>query len=83
VNSVHPRGELLDAAIAIARLIAGNSPAAISEVRGAIRDGAHLGITEAMAVELEHYARVVDHPDRYEGIAAFNERRTPTFKDPK
>jgi enoyl-CoA hydratase len=81
VNSVHPQSDLLDAALSIATAIAANSPAAVREVRGAIRDGAALGIREAMAVELEHYARLVDHPDRYEGIAAFNERRTPTFRD--
>jgi enoyl-CoA hydratase len=82
VNSVYPAGELLDAAIAIATRIAANSPAAVREVRAAVRDGDGLGIAEAMTVELEHYRRLIDHPDRYEGVAAFNDRRRPSFKDP-
>jgi enoyl-CoA hydratase/carnithine racemase len=83
VNSVHAPGDLVDAAVRIAAAIAANSPAAVREVRAAVRDGEPLGITDAMRVELEHYVRLVDHPDRYEGISAFNERRSPVFRDPE
>jgi len=34
-------------------------------------------------VELEHYERLVDHPDRYEGITAWGEKRSPRFEDPE
>ena len=83
VNSVHPKGALLDEAARIAAAIAENSPAAIRQVRRSVRDGAGLRLADAMAVELDHYAGLVDHPDRYEGIAAFNERRPPKFRDPE
>ena len=83
VNSVHPTDGLLGAATRIAVAIAANSPAAVREIRGAVRDGESRDIADAMRVELEHYTRLVDHPDRYEGIAAWNERRTPRFRDPE
>ena len=83
VNSVHAGDALLGEAVRIATAIAANSPAAIREVRSAVRAGASLAIGPAMDVELDHYARLVDHPDRYEGIAAFNERRAPRFQDPE
>lgn len=82
VNSIHAPEALLKEALAIAAAIAANSPAAIREVRAAVRAGSPLGIVEAMEVELEHYERLVDHPDRTEGIAAFNEKRPPAFEDP-
>jgi enoyl-CoA hydratase/carnithine racemase len=82
VNSVHPADALLDEAVRIARAIAANSPAAVREVRLAVRDGEALGIAEAMEAELVHYGRLVDHPDRHEGIEAFNAKRAPRFEDP-
>ena len=36
---------------------------------------------QAIEIELECYRRMVDHPDRHEGVAAFNERRPPKFQD--
>jgi len=83
VNAIHPSGDLLDAALRVAGTIAANSPAAVREVRGAVRDGESLAIEDAIRVELEHYARLVDHPDRYEGIAAWGEKRSPRFEDPE
>jgi enoyl-CoA hydratase len=83
VSSVHPSDELLDAALRVARTIAANSPMAIRQARAAMRDGESLAIEDAMRVELEHYAPVVDHPDRYEGITAWGEKRSPRFKDPE
>jgi enoyl-CoA hydratase len=38
-------------------------------------------IEQAIEIELECYQRMVAHPDRVEGVAAFNERRTPNFLD--
>jgi enoyl-CoA hydratase/carnithine racemase len=83
VNSVHPQAELRDAVLRIARVIAANSPAAVREVRGAVLDGESCSIDDAIRVELEHYERLVDHPDRYEGIAAWGEKRSPRFEDPQ
>jgi hypothetical protein len=46
---------------------------------------AHLGegqpIEQAIAIMMDAHGRSAVHPDRIEGIGAFNEGREPTFKD--
>ena len=81
VNSVHPTAELMDAAMRLAARIAANSPAAIQQVKRSVRLGLEQPMEEAIEIELECYRRMVDHPDRYEGVNAFNERRPPVFAD--
>ena len=83
IISVHPAERLIGDAVALAEKIAAVSPAAIRETRLAIREGIALEIGAAVNVELAHYANLVDHPDRHEGIGAFNEKRTPVFQDPE
>jgi len=81
VTSVHPPAELRDAALRIAARIAANSPAAVEQARRSVRLGAGLPVEQAILVELECYRRMVDHPDRHEGVNAFNEGRAPEFED--
>ena len=61
--------------------IAANSPAAVQQAKRAARMGLEQPIEQAIEIELECYRRMVDHPDRFEGVAAFNERRKPEFQD--
>jgi enoyl-CoA hydratase/carnithine racemase len=81
VNRVHPAGELMDEAMRLAERIAANSPAAVQQAKRSARMGLELPLEAAIETEIECYQRMVDHPDRYEGIDAFNERRTPVFQD--
>jgi len=81
VNRVVPLPELLPSAMAIARRIAANSPTAVQQAKRSARLGLEQPLGQAIEIELECYQRMVDHPDRYEGVAAFNERRTPNFED--
>jgi enoyl-CoA hydratase len=81
VNEVHPVGELLPAALRIARKIAGNSPTAVQAVKRAVRMGQGQPLEQAIAIMMEAHWRSAVHPDRIEGIAAFNEGREPTFRD--
>ena len=39
-------------------------------------------IEQAIAIMMEAHWRSAVHPDRAEGIGAFNEDRDPTFADP-
>ena len=82
VNSLHPAQKLLEAAIEVATRIATSSPAAVACVRRSIDEGIGARLEEAIEIELEQYRLLVDHPDRYEGITAFNGRRQPAFQDP-
>jgi enoyl-CoA hydratase len=82
VNELHPQGELMTAAHRIAERIAGNSPTAVQAVKRAVRMGEGQPIEQAIAIMMEAHWRSAVHPDRLEGIGAFNENRDPTFQDP-
>jgi enoyl-CoA hydratase len=81
VTSVHPASELLDEAMRLAARIAENSPAAVQQVKRSVRLGLEQPIEQAIEIELECYRRMIDHPDRHEGVRAFNEGRRPVFHD--
>jgi enoyl-CoA hydratase len=81
VNEIHPQGELMDAAKRIAEKIASNSPTAVQAVKRAVRLGEGQPIEQSIAIMMDSHWRSAVHPDRIEGIGAFNEGREPTFKD--
>ena len=82
VNEIHPPGELMGAAKRIAEKIASNSPTAVQAVKGAVRLGEGQPVEQAIAIMMEAHWRSAVHPDRIEGIGAFNDDRDPTFRDP-
>ena len=82
VNELHTSADLMPAAHHIAEQIAGNSPTAVQAVKRAVRLGQGQPIEQAIAVMMEEHWRSAVHPDRVEGIGAFNEDREPTFQDP-
>jgi enoyl-CoA hydratase/carnithine racemase len=81
VNAVVALAELLPLAEQIAARIAANSPLAVQQAKKSVRMGLDAPIEQAIGIELECYAAMVDHPDRYEGVRAFNEKRPPNFQD--
>jgi enoyl-CoA hydratase len=81
VNELHPQDELLDAARRIAGKIASNSPTAVQAVKRAVQLGEGQPIEQAIATMMDMHWRSAVHPDRVEGIGAFNEGREPTFQD--
>jgi enoyl-CoA hydratase len=82
VNEVHPLAELAEAAQRIAAKIASNSPTAVQAVKRAVRTGEGQPIEQAISIMVEAHWRSAVHPDRVEGIGAFNEGRDPSFQDP-
>jgi enoyl-CoA hydratase len=82
VNELHDRADLMDAALRVAAKIASNSPTAVQAVKHAVRSGQGEPIEQAIAIMMEAHWRSAVHPDRVEGIAAFNEDRDPAFRDP-
>jgi len=81
VNEVHPRAEQMAAVVRIADRIARNSPTAVQAVKRAVRLGEGQPIEEAAAIMMEMHWRSAVHPDRVEGIRAWNEGRDPAFQD--
>src|SRR3954453_20512046 len=82
VTELHPRAELMDAALRIAERIAGNSPTAVQAVKRAVQLGEGQPMEQAIAIMMDAHWRSAVHPDRVEGIGAFNDGREPTFADP-
>ncbi|MFF5078044.1 enoyl-CoA hydratase/isomerase family protein [Actinoplanes sp. NPDC000266] len=81
VTEVHPPGDLMPAAMRIAERIASNSPTAVQAVKRAVRLGEGQPIEQAIAIMMEAHWRSAVHPDRAEGIGAFNDNRDPHFQD--
>jgi enoyl-CoA hydratase len=83
VNEVHPKAELMAAALSIAEKIADNSPTAVQSVKRAVQNGQGEPVEQAVAIMMDEHWRSVVHPDRVEGILAFTEGREPVFPDPE
>ena len=82
VNDVYTPEKLMDAALEIAEKIARNSPTAVQSVKHAAKSGLGEPLEQAIAIMMEAHWTSVVHPDRVEGIRAFNEGREPEFADP-
>ena len=81
VNELHDPNQLMSAAQQIAEKIAGNSPTAVQSVKRAVHLGEGQPIEQAIAIMMDAHWRSAVHPDRVEGIGAFNDGREPTFND--
>jgi enoyl-CoA hydratase len=82
VNEVHPKAELMAAALSIAEKIADNSPTAVQSVKRAVQNGQGEPVEQAIAIMMDEHWRSVVHTDRVQGIIAFTEGREPTYPDP-
>lgn len=81
VNEIHQADHLMSAARKIADKIASNSPTAVQSVKRAVQLGEGQPIEQAIAIMMDAHWRSAVHPDRIEGIGAFNDGREPTFSD--
>jgi enoyl-CoA hydratase/carnithine racemase len=79
VNQVVPHAELMPAAHDLARRIITHSPAALASILTAVARGINLGIAEGLLVEAEQFARMAPTADLREGLAAWIERRKPSY----
>ncbi|MFI7278021.1 enoyl-CoA hydratase/isomerase family protein [Streptomyces sp. NPDC049879] len=69
------RAEALD----LAARIAAHSPVGLRAAKRALRLGQGLGLAAGLEVEDAAWRTVAFSPDRAEGVAAFNEKRTPEW----
>ena len=74
-------GDLMPAARRIADKIASNSPTAVQSVKRTVHLGEGQPIEQAIAIMMDAHWRSAVHPDRVEGIGAFNDGREPNFDD--
>ncbi|TYK43306.1 enoyl-CoA hydratase/isomerase family protein [Actinomadura decatromicini] len=72
-------GTAREEALSIARVIAGNSPVAVRAAKRALRLGIGSPLEAGLDLEDNAWRTAAFSPDRREGIAAFNEKRTPDW----
>jgi enoyl-CoA hydratase len=79
VEKVVPAEELQDAALAVARTIAARSPVSIGVLRELARTTRDLPLEEGLRREADGFRRCLASEDGAEGVAAFIEKREPSF----
>jgi enoyl-CoA hydratase/carnithine racemase len=80
VNGVTAPDALMETVLAVAAEIAAKAPLSVRALKHVVREAHSLDLTAAMEMELSAYNRLFKTADRREGVASFNEKRTPVFK---
>lgn len=80
VNKVVPADQLMSAVLETAQRIAANAPLSVRALKHVVHEGNSMDLAAAMELELAHYNRLFKTADRREGVASFNDKRTPAFK---
>ena len=80
VNELFDADKVLEEALNTAKIIAGNAPLSVRQVKKSIRYGSQMELKTAFRFEVESYNHLIDTSDRVEGVLAFNEKRPPIFK---
>lgn len=79
VSAVVPPEALMDTVLTVAAQIASRAPLSVRGLKRVVHGGQDLELAEAMNLELSVYNHLFTTHDRREGVASFNEKRTPTF----
>ncbi|KAL5183903.1 putative enoyl-CoA hydratase 2, mitochondrial [Glycine soja] len=79
VNYCVPAGEAYSKALAIAHDINQKGPVALRMAKRAINEGVETDLTSALELEEDCYDQVLNTKDRLEGLAAFAEKRKPSY----
>ncbi|MBO8162242.1 MAG: enoyl-CoA hydratase [Brevibacillus sp.] len=80
VNRVVPPEQLMSTALALAEEIAANAPIALAQAKYAIDTGLEVDLSTGLAIETNAYQLLIPTRDRLEGLAAFREKRKPTYR---
>lgn len=83
VNKVTPSGEGLECALEWANQLVTKSMYSLGKVKEALMYGADHTLEEGIQRETELFYDVFQHPDAFEGIEAFIEKREPIFNKNK
>ncbi len=81
VNWVIDADALMATTLDTATMIAKNSPFAVRLAKKALLLGGAMSLEDGVDMAVELYNRTIVHPDREEGVNAYNERRQPYFLD--
>jgi len=79
-NRVVPAGELIPAAVSLAKQIARNAPIAVGMAKRIVDQGAGVDRHTQMAIERWAQSQLIDSDDVREAAQAFVEKRPPNFR---
>jgi enoyl-CoA hydratase/carnithine racemase len=79
VNGVVAPEALIETVLAVAAQIASRAPLSVQGLKRVVHGGLDLDLKRAMDLELTVYNELFRTDDRREGVASFNEKRTPSF----
>lgn len=80
LDEVVPAAELMARVRALADQIASKSPVALELIKEAVRASVRTSLDEGLRHETTFFGLVFSSEDKEEGVRAFLEKRTPTFK---
>ena len=79
VNSVHPDGELLDAASALAAKLAAGAPQAQAKIKRMLNEQCFAGLAEGLETEARLQGEQGEGDEFPEGVMAFLQKRKPNY----
>ena len=80
VDRVFKTETLMDEARKFAEKVVANGPLAIRAIKRALQGGIELALQDALDLEFREYTRVALSSDAEEGMRAFMEKKSPSFK---
>ncbi len=79
VDEMVPTGAARARALALAAMVAGNSPVGVRQAKKAMRDGGDVSLAAGLDIEDACWAATAFSADRAEGVAAFAAKRPPRW----
>lgn len=80
VEDVVATGNLLEAAVELAKEIVKNGPVALQQAKTAINRGIEVDLATGLEIEHLSYKGTLHTEDRLEGLQAFKEKRRPVYR---
>lgn len=80
LEKVVPDGQVLDAAMELAKRIAGRGPLAVAAAKKVLNRTRDLALTEGLELESDFWSNLAATEDMKEGARAFIEKRKPIFQ---
>lgn len=79
VDFIYPSDSVWDEAMAYAQKLADGATYAIGHIKRSVYEGGRMSLEDGLAVERKLVAELFESEDAAEGLAAFSEKRSPSF----